>query len=83
MRSCSSLRLDSADKLARVLDWPSLAAPDYILVRVGAERFIVAKRKAPFHDADTWEYASMSDRQRKYVHACEELLHYYGIDIED
>jgi transcriptional regulator with XRE-family HTH domain len=80
-----SLTLDSVDRLARYLGWPPKPeknpAPEYIMVSLSPERFIVARRSAPCHDVPGWEYNSLSGRKRlKWLGANEELDRLYGVE---
>jgi transcriptional regulator with XRE-family HTH domain len=77
-----SLTLDSVDRLARYLEWPSkIPAPEYILVSMSPERCIVAERSAPCHGLPGWEYKSLSGRKRlKWLRATEELDRLYGVE---
>jgi transcriptional regulator with XRE-family HTH domain len=77
-----SLTLDSVDRLARHLEWPSkIPAPEYILVNMSPERCIVAERSAPCHGTPGWDYNSLSGRKRlKWLRATEELDRLYGVE---
>ena len=82
MRGKRSLTLDSVDRLARYLGWPSkIPAPEYILVKMSPERCIVAKRGVPSPDVPSWEYNSLCGRKRlRWLQATEELSRRYGVD---
>ena len=76
-----SLTLDSVDRLARYIEWPSkIPAPEYILVNLSPARSIVAERGALSPDVPSWEYNSLCGRKRlRWLQATEELGRLYGV----
>jgi transcriptional regulator with XRE-family HTH domain len=85
MHGKRSLTLDSVDRLAQYLNWPSkFSAPEFIVVNMSPERCIVAKRGAATHDVPSWEYKSLNGRKRlRWLQANEELGRLYGVNSKN